>query len=351
MRGRRTQSERKATVISQFFCKQTTRRELLRTGGALAGGSLLFGLLPRDLAAQSAQSSAPQSTQQQTAGLADRINQMRSQAAAATLHTTKLTDNLYMISGAGGNMVALDGPDGKVLVDTSFSTVATKLKQSLEAISAAPLKLAINTHWHFDHTDGNEAIHGGGAMILAHENTRLRMSNTQHMAALGIDFPPSPAAALPQQTFADAFRLYLNGEDLSLSYFPPAHTDTDIYIHYAKGNVLHMGDIWFNGTFPLIDESTKGNINGMITAANRGIALADANTKIVPGHGPLGDRAALSKYRDMLVTVHDRVQALKSSGKSLDEVVAAKPTADLNDQWGKGFINGDVFAGFVYRTL
>lgn len=332
-------------MTTPLFSKSSTRRELLRTGTTLAGASLLSTLLPKSPAAQ--QSAQPA----QPANLADRITQMKAQAANATLQTTKLATNLYMISGAGGNMAALDGPDGKFLVDTSFSTVAYKLKAQLEAISPAPLKLAINTHWHFDHTDGNEAVHTGGATILAHENTRTRLSTEQHMVALGLDFPPSPVGAWPQQTFTEGTRLYFNGEDLTLGYFAPAHTDTDIYAHYAKGNVLHMGDIWFNGTYPMIDASTKGNINGMIAASTRGISLADGKTKIIPGHGPLGDKAGLTKYRDMLATVRDRVHVLKSAGKSQAEAVAAKPTADLDDQWGKGFIQGDMFVSFVYATL
>lgn len=321
----------------------STRREILRTGATVAGAGLLSSLLPSALDAQA--------QQPPNGAIADRIAQMKAQAASATLQTTKLGGNLYMISGAGGNMVALDGPEGKVLVDTSYSTVAAKLKAQLDALSSNPLKVAINTHWHIDHTDGNEAIHSGGAVILAHENTRARLSSEQHLAALGLDFPPAPLGAWPQQTFTEGTRLYLNGEELALSYFAPAHTDTDIYVQYAKGNVLHMGDIWFNGTYPLIDASTKGNINGMVNAATLGIGLADANTKIVPGHGPLGDKAGLTKYRDMLATVRDRVQALKSAGKSLDDTIAAKPTADLDETWGKGFVNGKFFVTLAYTTL
>src|SRR5215469_8059397 len=306
-----------AKIQNERAPMNSTRRELLRNA---AGLSLLAGLLPHEAFAFFP-FSQPSQTQTQASQMADRITQMKAQAAKATLKTSRLTDNLHLISGAGGNMVVLDGPDGKVLVDTSFSTVAAKLKAELDGISSAPMKLAINTHWHIDHTDGNEAIHTAGATILAHENTRARLSTNQHMEALKLDFPPSPVGAWPQQTFTDAFKLYLNGEDVSLGYFAPAHTDTDIWVLYAKGNVLHMGDIWFNGTYPLIDASTKGNIGGMIAASTKGISLADASSKVVPGHGPVGDRAGLVEYRDMLVTVRDRVHALKASGKSLDEAI------------------------------
>jgi cyclase len=156
---------------------------------------------------------------------------------------------------------------------------------------------------------------------------------------------------LPQETFTKDFRLYMNGEELNLGYFSPAHTDTDIHIRYEKGNVVHLGDIWFNGFYPMIDVGTGGSINGMIAAAERGATLADAETKIVPGHGPLGDRATLRKYRDMLAAVRDRVKAQKASGKTLEEVIAAKPTADLDPAWGNGFIKPDFFVTLVYASL
>lgn len=329
------------------FAKSATRREMLQVAAALAGGGLLTGLVPESLPAKRRVASAKQSNSIPI----DRIAQMRAQAGNANLQTLKLRDGIYMISGAGGNMVALDGPDGKVLVDSSFSSVAAKLRQVLESLSNAPLKVLVNTHWHFDHTDGNAPIHDAGALIVAHENTRKRLSTPQYMAALDMHFPPSPAGALPQLTFKDGFQLFFNNEELALGYIPPAHTDTDIYIHYLKGNVLHMGDIWFNGFYPFIDASTGGNINGMIAAASSALNLADNETKIIPGHGPLGDKAGLTKYRDMLATIRDRVQALKSSGKSVQEAVGAKPTADLDPFWGHGFVSPDLFVKLVYTTL
>jgi len=276
---------------------------------------------------------------------------MRAQMGAVPLQTLKLRDNLTMLYGPGGNMVALNGSDGKVLVDSSFLTVAPKLKQALDDLGPVPLKILINTHWHFDHTDGNAPMHEAGATIVAHENTRKRLSSPQDLQAMGMHFPAAPPDAWPEITFADKIKLYFGNEELALSYVPPAHTDTDILIRYEKGNVVHMGDIWFNGMYPFIDAGTGGNINGMILAAGAGINLVDADTKIVPGHGPMGDRAALVRYRDMLTIVRDRVQILKNGGKSAAETVAAKPTADLDAAWGNGFMKPDVFVKIVYSTL
>ncbi|HYL69623.1 MAG TPA: MBL fold metallo-hydrolase [Candidatus Limnocylindria bacterium] len=331
------------TIISTV----TSRREMLKAAGYLAGAGLLAGWLPRTVFA------AGQSASDAQAGAAqsDWIAQTRAQMGAVPLQTLKLRDKLTMLYGPGGNMVVLNGPDGKVLVDSSFLTVAPKLKKALDDLGPAPLKILINTHWHFDHTDGNAPIHAGGATIVAHENTRKRLSTPQELKVMGVRFPAAPVEAWPQQTFVDKLKLYFNSEELSLSYVPPAHTDTDILIRYEKGNVLHMGDLWFNGMYPFIDVGTGGNIDGMILAAGAGISLADADTKIVPGHGPMGDKAALIKYRDMLTLVRDRVKILKDAGKSAEESVAAKPTSDLDAAWGKGFMEPNEFVTIVYSSL
>ena len=321
---------------------------MLRTGVALAGTGVLAGLLPGRLLSASEGASR---TLQQVASSADRLAQMRAQMSAVPLQTSKLRENIYLLSGPGGNMVVLNGADGKVLVDSSFASVAPKVRAAMDGLGAAPLKVLINTHWHFDHTDGNEAMHQAGAVIIAHENTRKRLSTPQEIAAFGLHFDPSPADALPQQTFAEGTKLYFNGEELTLAHFAPAHTDSDIYVRYEKGDVLHLGDVWFNGFYPFLDASTGGNIDGMIAGSARGLGLADADTKIVPGHGPVGDKVALAKTHDMLVIVRDRVKTLKSAGKSQQEAVTAKPTADLDAVWGKGLVNGDVFTTLVYSTL
>lgn len=320
----------------QYLLRAASRREMLRAATFLAGGGALATLLPRTLPAAA---QAPAAAKAQKPAAADPVEQMKAQMAGIPLQTLKLRDNIQMLYGPGGNMVVLDGPDGKILVDASFASVAPKVKQALDAISSTPFKILVNTHWHFDHTDGNAAMHQFGATILAHENTRKRLSTPQYMKFFEMHFPPSPAEALPQQTFTDSFKLYFNNEEISLAHFSPAHTDTDLYVHFRTSNVLHMGDTWFNGMYPFFDSSTGGKINGMISAATRGISLADDSTKVVPGHGPSGDKAALIKYRDMLVTVRDRIKMQKDAGKTLKEVIAAKPTADFESGLGRGHVD------------
>jgi len=213
------------------------------------------------------------------------------------------------------------------------------------------VKTVINTHWHFDHTDNNAPLRAGGATVVAHENTKLRMTQPHHLAVLELDFAPSPAAALPQRVFKEGYKLEANGERLTVTHVPPAHTDTDVAVRFEKANVLHTGDVFFNGFYPYIDGSTGGRIDGMIAAADRLLSLADSDTKVVPGHGPLGTKAELVKYRDMLSKAADRVRTLKASGKSVEEAIAAKPFADLEADWGKGRLNGDSFVKVIYLTL
>ena len=333
-------------MTTELLVKQTGRREMLRDCATLAGGALLGQLFPGAL-----RGGAVAYLQQEAAPATDRAAAVRAQLGGVPIQTQKLGENLSLLSGPGGNVVVLNGADGKIVVDTFLSPAWPKLKETLDGLGSAPLKTVIDTHWHFDHTDNNASLHAAGATVLAHENTKKRMSETHDLPVFGFHFGPSPAEALPQETFASSHRLKANGESLALQHFAPAHTDSDIYVLFEKGNVIHMGDTFFTGMYPFIDSSTGGKISGMIAAADKILGLASKETKIIPGHGPLGSKEDLTKYRAMLVTARDRVQKLKSAGKSAEEAVAAKPLADLDAVWGKGMLGSDQFVQVVYLAL
>jgi glyoxylase-like metal-dependent hydrolase (beta-lactamase superfamily II) len=340
---------------SSFLQKQTSRRDILRGSVTLAGSVFLAHLFPATLLHASAAAYA-----QQSPSPADLLASMRAKFNAVPIETQKLADNVTMFDGPGGAVVVLKGPDGKFVVDTFVAPAWPRLKKALDGLGNAPVKYVIDTHWHFDHTDNNAHLHAAGATVLAHENTKKRMSEPHDLPVLyrgpdgalaGLHFDPSPAEALPQQTFAASYELQANGETVALQHVAPAHTDSDIYVHFHKANVIQMGDLFFNGMYPYIDPGTGGTITGMIAAAHEILSLADNDTKIIAGHGPLGNKADLAKFRDMLITSRDRVEKLKSAGKSAQEAVAEKPFADLDAIWGKGIINGDQFVQVVYLTL
>jgi glyoxylase-like metal-dependent hydrolase (beta-lactamase superfamily II) len=287
----------------------------------------------------------------QEAALPAVIVQGRAAGAAAKITTQKLRGGVYVLLGSGGNIAVLPGAEGKVLVDSGYATSKPQILEALKGISADPPEQLINTHWHFDHTDGNEWMHAAGVTITAHAKTRTRMSTPQEIAFMQAHFPPSPAGALPTVTFADSKLVKVNGKTLVLKHYDPAHTDTDISVLFADADVLHAGDTWFNGGYPFIDYSTGGNIDGMIRAAKQTLAMGTESTVIIPGHGPVGDKAQLQAYHDMLAAVRDKVGTLKASGKSLEEAVAAKPTAAFDAKWGQGFINGEKFTGLVYQGV
>jgi cyclase len=339
---------------SSFLQKRTSRRDILRGSVTLAGSAFLAQLFPATLFRASAAARA-----QEPSG-AELLASMRAKFNSAPLETQRLAQDVTMLSGPGGSVVVLNGPDGKVVVDTFVAPAWPRLKMALDGLGNAPVKCVIDTHWHFDHTDNNAHLHAAGATVLAHDNTKKRMSEPHDLPVLyraadgtlaGLHFDPSPAEALPQQTFAASHKLQANGETLALQHVAPAHTDSDIYIHFQNANVIQMGDLFFNGMYPYIDPGTGGSITGMIAAADKVLSLAGNDTKIVAGHGPLGNKADLTKSRDMLITSRDRVQRLKSTGSSALEAVAEKPFADLDPVWGKGIINSDQWVQIVYLTL
>jgi cyclase len=317
-----------------------TRRTALGAAGTLAGAALLRHAVSGVLA------SAPR----QAAAQGDRLTQMRQQLGAAPIAVEKLAPTVSLLSGAGGNVILIQGKDGKVLVDGFVKTAWANLKKTLDAADGTRIRVLIDTHWHFDHADNNGNARAEGATVIASEKTRARLTQTHDV--LGMHFDAEPASALPNKTFPTALQVPINGEELSLSLVPPAHTDTDTFVLLRKANVLHMGDVFFNGVYPFIDASTGGHINGTIAGAERALKLTNPRTRIVPGHGPLADRAALTRYRDMLAAIRDRVQKLKAAGRTLKEVQAAKPTADFDAQWGQGgMLNGDAFVELVFSTL
>jgi glyoxylase-like metal-dependent hydrolase (beta-lactamase superfamily II) len=274
--------------------------------------------------------------------------QMRAGGATTKIAIVPVRNNVKALTGSGGNILVLPGPDGKISVDTGFATSRMQITQALEAISPETLRHVIDTHWHFDHTDGNEWMHEAGATIIAQEKVRERMGSSQTIPAFDAVLPPSPAAALPSIVFAQSHEVALNGEVIRLRRLTPAHTDTDISVLFTNANVLHTGDTFFNGYYPFIDYNSGGSIEGLLAASKENLSVADEKTVVVPGHGELGTRKDLVEFDEMIVTVHDEVKRLKKSGRSLEEVIAAKPTAKFDAKWGGGFISSSFVTVLVF---
>ncbi|MCH8822496.1 MAG: MBL fold metallo-hydrolase [Planctomycetes bacterium] len=267
------------------------------------------------------------------------------------IKTTKLTDSVYMLVGAGGNIGLSVGEDGAFMIDDQFAELSEKILAAVAEITDKPIKFLVNTHHHGDHTGGNKNIGKTGTIIVAHENVRKRLTKDQFIKVFNSTTPASSGAALPVVTFTKDITLHINSDKVHIFHVDPAHTDGDSLVHFKKANVLHMGDIFFNGMYPFIDVSSGGSIDGMIKAAERGIKLSDDKTKIIPGHGPLATKQNLDGYHKMLIAARDLIKPLVEQGKSRDEVIAAKPTATLDEVWGKGFMKPDVWVGIVYDGM
>lgn len=273
------------------------------------------------------------------------------QSEAVQFKTTKLTDQLFMLQGKGGNLGLIVGDDGAFLIDDDYAGLSDKIKAAIAKQTDAPLRFVINTHWHADHTGGNTALGRAGATIVAHENVRKRLSSEQFIEAFDSRVPPTAPAGLPVITFAQGLSFHLNGEEIDVIHVPPAHTDGDAIVHFRTSNVMHTGDVYFNGVYPFIDVSSGGRIDGMIAGADRILALVDEQTKIIPGHGGLSNKVELAAYRAMLADVRDSVGKLIEAGKTREQVIAAKPTRDYDEKWGQGFLSPDKWVGIVYDSM
>jgi len=278
------------------------------------------------------------------------VQQIRAAAADATISVQSLRSGISVLIGSGGNIAVLSGPDGKLIVDSGIPGRHGQIEKALAGISAEPSRYLVNTHWHFDHTDGNQLLHATGATIVGHENTQKHMSRATRVQDWNFTFPPAPVAAQPTIVFASGHKLQINGTTVVLEHYQPAHTDSDISVRFEDADVLHVGDTWWNGVYPFIDYSTGGSIDGTIRAAEANIDAASANTIVIPGHGPVGDRSGLIEFHDMLATIRHRVHSLKKQGQSVDDVVAAKPTSMYDAKWGS-LVPPSLFTRLVYAGV
>lgn len=276
-------------------------------------------------------------------------------AAPATeeivVQVDQISGPVYMLTGRGGNIGLCIGEDGVFMIDDQYAPLTPAIRQAIAQVTGDPVRFILNTHWHSDHTGGNENFGELGAVIVAHDNVRLRLASDQLMPFLQREVPASPAAALPIVTFSDAVTFHLNGNTIRAFHVANAHTDGDAIVHFDEADVIHMGDVFWNGFYPFIDTHSGGSIRGTIAAVDAALTLIDEETAIIPGHGPLGDRAQLLAYREMLLAIADRIQVMIDAGKSLDEVQAALPTADWDPTWGNGFIKPETFVRMVYEDL
>lgn len=267
------------------------------------------------------------------------------------IKTQKLSDTTYMLTGSGGNLGLSVGPDAVFLIDDQFAPLTPKIDAAIKQLTDKPVKFVVNTHWHFDHTGGNENMGKAGALIVAHDNVRKRMNSEQLIAFMNMPVKAAPKDALPVITFSTDTTFHINGDEVHAMHVPNAHTDGDSIVVFKKSNVIHMGDTYFNGFYPFIDTSSGGSVDGVIAAADKALAIAKDDTKIIPGHGPLSNKAELKAYRDMLATLSSRIKEQVKAGKKLEDIVAAKPTADYDAKWGGGFIKPDKWVEMVVMNL
>ena len=280
------------------------------------------------------------------------VSLIKDSAATSPILTHRLRNNITVLEGSGGTVAVLAGPDGKFLVDAGISVSRPQMTRALADLGGEPVTHLINSHWHFDHTDGNAWLGAGGAKIIAQENTRKYLSQVQRVEDWDYNFLALPSAGIPSETFARERTLKLNGTPIVLKYYGPAHTDSDISVMFPEANVVHVADTFWNGIYPFIDYSTGGSIDGMIAASDANLAATNDETIVIAGHGKaVGTKAELKEWRDLLVATRDNVAALKRQGRSRDDVVAAKPTAAFDAKFGNFVIDPAFFTRLVYEGV
>lgn len=257
--------------------------------------------------------------------------------SAVEVKAAKVAGSVYMLTGAGGNIGVSAGDDGLVVIDDQYAPLAPKIEAALKTIVDKPIRFILNTHYHGDHTGGNEYF-GKSAPIVAHENVRRRLA--AGTSARGRTTPPAPAGALPVLTFNDSVTIHLNGEDVRAIHTPHGHTDGDSVIWFTKSNVVHMGDQFFNGTFPFVDTENGGSVEGLIANVKKVLETVPKEVKVIPGHGPLSDTEGLRKYLDVLEKTRAAVRSALAAGKTVEQIKAEKVLAEW-DSWGQGFIKTD----------
>ncbi len=273
------------------------------------------------------------------------------QAAADKISPVPVTEQIYMIAGKGGNVGIFIGEDGTFLIDDNFAPLTEKIVAAIKSVGGDYPKFLINTHYHGDHTGGNENIGRGGTLIFSHDNVRERLKNGSFIEAFNMKSEATSPEGLPVVTFSEGISFHINGDTVQAIHVSHAHTDGDSFIYFEKANVIHAGDILFNGFYPFIDVSHGGSLGGTIKGVDEILSLVDDDTKIIPGHGPLADRSQLEGYRAMLQTAYDRLRKLKAEGNSAEEAAALQPLADLETTWGDGMFNGDRWIELIYSGV
>lgn len=271
--------------------------------------------------------------------------------AASPVTALPVRGGVTLLDGAGGNIAVLAGNDGLLLVDAGIAVSRDKMEAALGRIRPGPITYLVNTHWHWDHTDGNSWAHEDGAIIVAHPNTARHLGETIRVVEWGHTFEPLAAGFRPTRLISEVRTIEFAGETVDIRPYMASHTDGDLSVYFRKADVLVTGDTWWNGMYPFIDYVAGGSIDGMIAAAEANLAMITAKTKVIPGHGPIGGAPEMKEFRDMLVAVRARVAALKAKGMTLEQIVAAAPTAPFDAKWGGGIITPSLFTELVYRGV